>query len=168
MHPPMRPAGLTSSLAVSPSGSLAVCWSGSTRTRAYRPRVACSRSADGRSWSRPVSPFGRVGDQYLPAATFQGTRLWIAGYRSTRHATRVLLASAHEGGGFGSPKTLSARPYGRSALCGPHPPDCTPSQRFIGDYIGAAATPRHVWVDFVLPTAGPSSDNRVYVARLTP
>lgn len=161
------PLGLTSSLAVSPSGSLAACWSGSTRTRAFRPRVACSRSRDGRSWSRPVAPFGRRGDQYLPAATFQGERLWVAAYRSTRHSTHVLLAHARRGG-FARAVVLAARPYGRAALCGPHPPDCTPSQRFVGDYIGAAATRRHVWVDFVLPAGSPASDNRVYVARLTP
>jgi hypothetical protein len=162
------PLGLTSSLAVSPSGSLAVCWSGSTRLRAFRPRMACSRSDNGRSWSRPVAPFGRRGDQYLPAATFQGRRLWVAGYRSTRGSTRVLLARARRDGGFAGAVTLAARPYGRTALCGPHPPDCTPRQRFVGDYIGATATRRHVWVDFVLPTGSAASDNRVYVARLTP
>jgi hypothetical protein len=160
------PLGLTSSLAVSPSGSLAVCWSGSTRPSVFRPRIACSRSRDGRSWSRPVRPFGGFGDQYLPAAAFQGERLWVAGYRSGRQSTRVLLAGAR-GSGYGRPVTLATRPYGRSALCGPHPPDCSPTQRFVGDYIGAAATQSNVWVDFVLPTRGPASDNRAYVARLT-
>lgn len=162
------PLGLTSSLAVSSSGSLAVCWSGSTRLGAYRPRIACSRSRDGQVWSRPVAPFGRRADQYLPAAAFQGERLWIAGYRSTRHSTRVLLAGSDRSGGFDRPVPLAARPYGRAVLCGPHPPDCSPRQRFVGDYMGAAATRRHVWVDFVLPAHGPRSANRVYVARLTP
>jgi hypothetical protein len=159
--------GLTSSLAVSPSGTLAVCWSGSIAAQAYRPRIACSRSRDGRSWSHPFMPFGARGDQYLPAAAFQGGRLWIAGYRSTAHSTRVLLAG---GRGLGLPRlvTLAVRPYGRAALCGPHPPDCEPGQRFVGDYIGAAGAQHHVWVDFVLPAGGPSSANRVYVARVTP
>jgi hypothetical protein len=160
------PLGLTSSLAVSRSGSLAVCWSGSTQPAAYHPQLACSSSRDGRSWSAPVAPFGHRGVQYLPAATFQGDRLWIAGYRSVGHSTRVLVAGSR-GGGFAPPVTLAARPFGRASVCGPHPPDCAPRQTFVGDYIGAAATRRAVWIDFVLPAGVPASGNRVYVARLT-
>lgn len=165
--PGRTPLGLTSSLAVSPTGALAVCWSGSTRPVAYRPQIACSRSRDGVHWSMPATPFGSFGQQYLPAAAFQGNQLWVAGYRSARDSTRVLLAGSRERG-FASPLTLAVRPYGRSALCGPHPPDCGDGQSFVGDYIGAAASWHRVWADFVLPVHGPASANRVYVARLTP
>jgi hypothetical protein len=58
-----------------------------------------------------------------------------------------------------------ARP---AALCGPHPPDCGPRQRFIGDYIGAVATPGKVWVDFVLPAGvNATAPSRVYVTTLS-
>ena len=114
----------------------------------------------------PVAPFGTVGAQYLPAAAFQDERLWIAGYRSTAGNTRVLVSSTDDGRTFATTTTLASRPYGRSSLCGPHPPDCQPRQSFVGDYIGAVAAPGRVWVDFVLPAGPASSANRLFVATL--
>jgi hypothetical protein len=130
--------------------------------------VACSISTGGGTWSPPASPFSGGGSQYLPAVAFQGERLWVAAYRSTAGSTRVLLAGSDDGRTFDKAVVLAARPYGRSPLCGPHPPDCGPRQRFIGDYIGAVAAPGRVWVDFVLPAGvSPTAPGRAYVAALS-
>jgi hypothetical protein len=163
----VTPLGLTSSLAVSPTGRLAVCWAASTKPKAYVPRVACSLSSGDGKWSSPASPFANGGLQYLPAAAFQGERLWVAAYRSTAETTRVLLASSDDGVTFGPPVVLADRPYGRSVVCAPHPPDCGRRQRFVGDYIGAVAAEGRVWVDFVLPAGRATSPNRVFVATLS-
>jgi hypothetical protein len=160
------PVGLVTSLAVSPAGKLAVCWSASILPKAYLPRVGCSLSSGDGKWSQPGSPFAG-GRQYLPAAAFQGERLWVAAYRSSATATRVLLTRSDDGKTFAEPIVLAERPYGRSVVCAPHPPNCTPKQRFVGDYIGAVAAPGKVWVDFVLPAGKGTSPNRVFVATLT-
>jgi hypothetical protein len=160
------PLGLASSLAVSPTGRLAVCWAGSIRAKAYVPRVACSLSDGNRVWSRPVSPLANAGPQYLPAAAFQDERLWVAAYRSTAETTRVLPTRSDDGRSFAQPVVLATRPYGRSVICAPHPPDCGPRQRFVGDYIGAVASSDAVSVAFVLPVGLPASPNRVFVATL--
>src|SRR5262249_10170146 len=156
--------GLVSSLAISSAGRLAVCWAASVRPKAYLPRIACSLSGGDGRWSRPVTPFANHGWQYLPAATFQGERLWVSGYRSTAESTRVLLARSDDGRAFRQPIVLAARRFGRSKICAPHPPDCTARQHFVGDYIGAVAGAGKVWVAFVLPKAGSTSPNRVDVA----
>jgi hypothetical protein len=117
--------------------------------------------------SQPVTPFANRGWQYLPAAAFQGERLWVAGYRSTAETTRVLLARSDDGRTFRQPVVLAARRFGRGKLCAPHPPDCAPKQRFVGDYIGAVAGAGKVWIAFVLPVTGATSPNRVDVATLT-
>jgi hypothetical protein len=160
------PVGLVSSLAVSPSGTLAVCWSGSIRAKRFVPRTACSLSSGG-AWSTPAAPFSNLSSQYLPAATFQGERLWVAAYQSTAKMTHVLLTRSDDGRTFAKPLVLAQRAFGRARICAPHPPDCRAHQSFVGDYIGAIANPNHVWVDFVLPVAGATSPNRVYVATLT-
>jgi hypothetical protein len=157
--------GLATSLAISPAGRLGVCWSASALA-AYRPKVACSTSWGDGTWTRPVFPFTSYGLQYLPAAAFEGERLWVAAYRSVAGTTRVLLAGSTGRGAFAEPVVLARRPYGLRELCGTRPPDCYPSQRFVGDYIGAAASRDTVWVDFVLPQGAPESPNRVYVAKL--
>jgi hypothetical protein len=159
--------GLVSSLAVSAAGRLALCWAASIRPKAYLPRIGCALSSGDGTWSQPATPFPNGGWQYLPAASFQGERLWVAAYRSTAETTRVLLVSSDDGRTFSHPVTLAARRFGRSRLCAPHPPDCGPRQRFIGDYIGAVAAPGKVSVAFVLPAAGVASPNRVFVATLT-
>jgi hypothetical protein len=160
------PVGLVSSLAVSPGGRLAVCWSGSVAKKLYVPRVACSLSDGGGSWSPPAAPFGSGGVQYLPAAAFEDERLWVAGYRSTGETSRVLLASSGDGATFDAPIVLAQRSLGRGAICAPHPPDCRARQRFVGDYIGAVAAPGHVWVAYVLPAGGRTSPNHVYIATV--
>jgi hypothetical protein len=161
------PVGLVSSLAVSDGGRLALCWAASIRPKAYLPRISCALSNGDRKWSQPLTPFPNRGWQYLPAATFEGERLWVAAYRSTAETTRVLVARSDDGRTFARPIVLSARQFGRGRLCAPHPPDCTPRQRFVGDYIGAVAAPGKLWVAFVLPVAGATSPNRVFVATLT-
>jgi hypothetical protein len=166
LPPKTTPLGLVTSLAVSPAGRLAVCWSASTRPKVYLPRIGCALSSDGGSWSSAVTPFAHGGSQYLPAVAFEGERLWVAAYRSTAGTTRVLLTSSDDGRTFADPVVLAQRAYGRSRLCAPHPPDCAPRQRFVGDYIGAIAAPGKVWVDFVLPVAGPTTPKRVFVATL--
>jgi hypothetical protein len=165
--PPGRtPVGLVSSLAVSQSGKLAVCWSGSIRPKRFLPRIACSLSDGGGAWSKPVAPFSNSGSQYLPAATFQGERLWVGAYQSSAKTTRVLLTRSDDGRTFAEPLLLARRGFGRARVCAPHPPDCGAHQSFVGDYIGAVAGPKDVWVDFVLPAHGATSPNRVYVAAL--
>jgi hypothetical protein len=160
------PVGLVSALAVSPTGKLGLCWSQSTAPKAFVGRILCAVSAGHGAWSKSVLPFGAAGRQYLPAVTFQGARLWVAGYRSTAQTTRVLVSGSADGTTFDRPILLAKRQYGRGALCAPHPPDCGAHQRFVGDYIGAAAAPGHVWVDFVLPAAGRTSPNHVYLATI--
>jgi hypothetical protein len=78
----------------------------------------------------------------------------------------VLLARSDDGRTFAAPLLLAQRGFGRARVCAPHPPDCEVHQSFVGDYIGAVAGPKDVWVDFVLPTRGATSPNRVYVATL--
>jgi hypothetical protein len=160
------PVGLVSSLAVSEGGRLALCWAASIRPKAYLSRIACALSRGDRKWSKPLTPFPNRGWQYLPAVTFEGERLWVAAYRSTAETTRVHVAHSDDGRTFGKPVELAARHFGRGRLCAPHPPDCTPRQRFVGDCIGAVAAPGELWVAFVLPVAGATSPNRVFVAML--
>lgn len=146
-----NPVGLVSSLAVSRSGTLAVCRSGSIRPKRFLPRIACSLSSGGGAWSKPTAPFSNVGSQYLPAATFQRERPWVAAYQSTARTTRVLLTRSDDGRTFAKPLVLAQRGFGRARKCAPHPPDCGAHQRFVGDYTGAVAGVRDVCVDFVLP-----------------
>jgi hypothetical protein len=161
------PEGLVTSLAVSASGRLGLCWSASNRRKTYAPQIACSLSDDGATWSRPAMPFAGGGTQYLPAAAFEEERLWVAAYTSAHSGTRVQLAGSNARQGFDAPIVLATRSYGRSRICAPHPPDCKPPrQRLIGDYIGAVAVPGRMWVDFVLPVGGPGSAQRVFVATV--
>lgn len=108
---------------------------------------------------------GNRGRQYLPAAAFQGQRLWVAAYASSATSTR-LVAVRSQGNHFGAPVTVNRWPVPADRICAPHPPDCLEGQTFIGDYIGLVATRRQVVVAYIEPSAAPPQPNRVLVSSL--
>jgi hypothetical protein len=165
---PLRPdaslAGVVASLAVSPRGQLAVCWSQARSPDRNDPRVACTVRARHGGWgpAQAILPGNR---QYLPAAAFQGERLWAGAYVSSATSTR-LVAVRDEGNHFGQPVTVNRWPVPSERICAPHPPDCLQGQTFIGDYIGMAAAGRRVMVAYIQPSAGPSQPNRLLVSSI--
>jgi hypothetical protein len=166
LDPRARRIGIVTSLAVSPRGRLAVCWSQARRGHAYRPRVLCKQTKRSGRWGRKraVLPRSRA-RQYLPAAAFQGERLWVAAYVSIASTTRIVAVPRRKRR-FGRPVTLNRWPVPSDRVCAPHPPACTRHQTFIGDYIGAVATRRRVVVAYIEPVVGAGRHNRVLVSRL--
>jgi hypothetical protein len=156
--------GIQTSLAASPRGRLAVCWSQARSPDRYDPRVACTVTARRGGWgpAREILP-GNGDKQYLTAAVFQGERLWAAAYVSSATSTR-LVAVRGEGHHFGRPVTVNRWPVPGDRICGPAPPDCLQGQTFIGDYIGMVAAGRRIVVAYIQPAAGPSEPNRVLVS----
>jgi hypothetical protein len=136
-------------LTASEGGRLLACWSeGGNRSS----RTTCSRSAGGARWSRPVSVAPRVrGADDLVAVTGQGrNRFWLTFYARTRRATSVLLYRSDDGGRrFRRVRVLARRPYRLSA--------------FVGDYTGLDVEGGRLFAAYVLPRAGPSSRNSIYV-----
>jgi hypothetical protein len=159
--------GIVSSLAVSSSGRLAVCWSQSVSDTTYDPRVLCAATGPAGSWGEPRAILPEAEDrQYLPAAAFQRERLWVASYISDSARTRLVLVASDEGdASFGTPRTVGSWNLGDGDICAPHPPDCGSEQTFIGDYIGLVAAPERVSVAYVAP-ALPQTRNRMLVSSL--
>jgi hypothetical protein len=166
LRPDASLAGVVTSLAVSPRGRLAVCWSQARSPDRNDPRVACTVRARRGGWGPAQEILPGNGDrQYLPAAAFQGERLWTAAYVSSATSTR-LVAVRGEGNHFGQPVTVNRWPVPGGRICAPHPPDCLEGQTFIGDYIGMVAAGRRVVVTYIQPSAGPSELNRLLVSSL--
>jgi hypothetical protein len=159
--------GIVSSLAVSPSGRLAVCWSQSASDTTYDPQVLCAATGPAGGWGEPMAILPENEDrQYLPAAAFQRERLWVASYVSDNARTRLVLVASDEGDAtFGAPRTVGSWNLGDDDICAPHPPDCGSEQTFIGDYIGIVAAPESVSVAYVAPGL-PETRNRMLVSSL--
>jgi hypothetical protein len=157
--------GMVLSLAVSPQGRLGLCWPQSRPGPAFVPRVLCQQTDVQGRWGQ-VEPLlqGDQSRQYLPAATFQGETLWVATYVSDTATTRV-VAAPYSTPGFDVPVALAEWPVPDERICAPHPPDCTEGQTFIGDYIGAVATPSQIVVSAVEPVTD-GGHNKLVVLRL--
>jgi hypothetical protein len=156
------------SLAVSPRGRLALCWSRERRGTAYKPRVLCKQTHRTGRWGpkKRALPRSRA-RQYLPAASFQGERLWVAAYVSNATTTRVVAIPSRRRG-FARPVTLNRWPIPSERVCAPHfGASCTRRQTFIGDYIGAVGARRRVVVAYIQPLVAAGRYNRVLVSRLT-
>ena len=124
-----------------------------------RERIACSRSKNGASWSRPrvvAQPSG-AGDAAQPAlATSPDGRLWLAFYRFDRGSTRVELWSS---------TAATDRWLRRGVLLRRSVPRS--GSDFLGDYEGLAATGDSVIAAFVMPTRAHTFRQVVEVARFT-
>ena len=166
LDPAASRLGIVTSLAVSPTGRLAVCWSQDRPGSGFNPRISCTATDRTGRWGpkQPVLPHNHD-RQYLPGATFQGERLWVALYVSDATRTRMLAIPSQQRS-FGEPVTLNRWPVPSDRICAPHPPDCIEGQQtFIGDYIGAVATQEQVIVAYIEPALDPAA-NRVLVSRL--
>ena len=109
-----------------------------------RERIACSRSTNGATWSRPkvvAQPAG-AGDAAQPAlAASPDGQLWLAFYRFDRTTTSVELWSSTATTDTWQRRTVLMRTrVPRSAYY------------FLGDYEGLAATRDWVTAAFVMPT----------------
>jgi hypothetical protein len=168
LDPDASVLGIVSTLAISPSGRRAVCWSQSVSADGNDQRVRCIASRRAGTWSAPRAfPAGPGARVYLPAAAFQGRRLAVAAYMSTARGTRLVLAEAARAGGrFGSVRALRRWDLPASAICGYTPAECGPDQTNIGDSISAVATRRRLTVAYVAP-ALPQTENRVLVSTVT-
>ena len=62
--------------------------------------------------------------------------------------------------GFDPAVTLAEWPVPSERICAPHPPDWTEGQTFIGDYIGAVATPQQLVVSAIEPVVHGGYNNR--------
>jgi hypothetical protein len=164
LRPEASRLGIMISLAASARGRLAVCWQQARSADRNDPRVACTVTARRGGWGpqQPILP-GNRDRQYLPAAAFQGERLWVAAYVSTATSTR-LVAVRRVGHHFGHPLTVNRWPIPSQRVCAPAPPACVEGQTFIGDYIGLVAAGRRVVVAYIQPSADPSELNRVLVS----
>jgi hypothetical protein len=164
LRPDASLAGVVTSLAISPRGRLAVCWQQARSPDLNDPLVACTVRARHGGWGPAQQILPGNGDrQYLPAAVFQGERLWAAAYVSSATSTR-LVAVRGEGHHFGQPVTVNRWPVPGERICAPHPPDCLAGQTFIGDYIGMVAAGRRVVAAYIQPSASPSKLNRLLVS----
>jgi hypothetical protein len=157
--------GMVLSLAVSARGRLGLCWPQARPGRIYLPQIRCQQTDDSGHWARPelVLP-GVAARQYLPAAVYHGETLWVTSYVSDEDTTRV-LAVPHGRHGFDPAITLTDWPVPSRQICAPHPPDCTDGQTFIGDYIGAVATPDQLVVSAIEPAAR-RGHNKLVILRL--
>ena len=156
--------GMVLSLAVSPSGRLGLCWPQLRPGSTNEPQILCQVTNEHGQWSPPEAALPSADRQYLPAVTFHGETLWLSAYTSNASTTRV-LAVPRDPGGFGPPVTLAEWPVPSDRICAPHPPDCTPGQTFIGDYIGAIATAEQLVVSAIEPVVD-GDHNRTVVLRL--
>lgn len=159
-------SGIVTTLAVSRLGRVGVCWSQARSPDRYDPLVACKITNDDGSWSHADRILPRDGArEYLPAAGFQGERLWVAAYVSDARSTRLVAVGAGRNG-FGRAITVNRWPVPGSRVCGPRVPECLDAATFIGDYIGLVATPRQVVIDYIAPSPNRSQQNRMVISSL--
>ena len=159
-------SGIVTTLAVSRLGRIGICWSQARSPNRYDPLVACKITDHDGSWShaRRIRPRD-ASREYLPAAGFQGERLWVAAYVSDATSTRLVAVGARRHG-FGRPITVNRWPVPGSRICGPRVPECLDTATFIGDYIGLVATPRQVVIDYIAPSPNRSQQNRMVISSL--
>jgi hypothetical protein len=168
LRPDASRQGVVTSLAASPRGRLALCWQQARSPDPYDQRVACKVRAKRGGWGPEQEILsGNHDRQYLPAAAFQGERLWAAAYVSNATSTR-LVAVRRVGRHFGHPVTVNRWPIPNERICGPIPPACPEGGTFIGDYIGMVAARPRIVVAYIQPSAGPSELNRVLVSSFRP
>ncbi len=156
--------GVATTLAVSGSGRLGLCWRHAPlASHPTDGRVACrTTGADGR-WGARHRILPRSGErQYLPAAAFQGERLRVDAYVSGDGSTR-LASVPPTGGRFTAPVTVDEWPVPRTRICAPRPPECSDRQVFIGDSIGLVVTPDRVVAAYVAASPDASTPNQVVV-----
>jgi hypothetical protein len=165
LRPEASRLGVVTSLAVSRRRRLGLCWSQARSPDRYDARISCTVSGPrARRWRDPQQlPPGDGVRQYLPAAAFQGDRLWVAAYASDATSTQLVAAQARRRG-FTRPFTVSSWPIPAGRICAPHPPDCQEGQTFIGDYIGLVAAGRRMVAGYIAPSAGASQTNQVLVS----
>jgi hypothetical protein len=116
-----------------------------------RERIACSRSQNGASWSRPgvvAQPPGAGDAAQAALAASPDGQLWLAFYRFDRRSTSVELWSSTSGVHTWRFRGVLAR---RAVPRG---------TRFLGDYQGLAVTGKWVIAAFVMPTR-PSATRQV-------
>jgi hypothetical protein len=160
--------GIVTTLAVSRLGRIGICWSQARSPNRYDPLVTCKITDHHGSWSHAHRILPRDGSrEYLPAAGFQGERLWIAAYVSDATSTRLVAVGARRNG-FGRAITVNRWPVPGSRVCGPRVPECLDKATFIGDYIGLVATPRQVVIDYIAPSPNRSQQNRMVISSLRP
>jgi hypothetical protein len=159
-------SGIVTTLAVSRTGHMGICWSQARSPNRYDPLVACKISDHDGSWShaRRILP-GDGSREYLPAVGFQGERLWVAAYVSDATSTRLVAVGARRHG-FGRGITVHRWPVPGSRICGPRLPECLDTATFIGDYIGLVATPRRVVIGYIAPSRNRSQQNRMVISSL--
>jgi hypothetical protein len=164
LRPDASRLGIVTSLAVSRRGRLGLCWSQARSPDRYDARVACTVTDKRGVWgpAREILP-DNDDRQYLPAATFQGEKLWAAAYVSSATSTR-LVAVHSKRHRFGDPITVNSWPIPGDRICAPHPPDCQEGQTFIGDYVGLVPTRRRVVAAYIEPSASGPQPNRVLVS----
>ena len=159
-------SGIVTTLAVSRLGRMGICWSQARSPSRYDPLVACKITDHDGSWGHARRILPRDGSrEYLPAAGFQGERLWVAAYVSDATSTRLVAVGARRHG-FGPGITVNRWPVPGSRICGPRVPDCLDTATFIGDYIGLVATPRQVVIDYIAPSRNRSQQNRMVISSL--
>jgi len=159
-------SGIVTTLAVSAGGRLGLCWSQPRSRDRYDPTVECKATNHAGSWgtAHRILP-GKRDREYLPAAAFQGERLWVAAYSSNAASTRLVAVRARRHG-FVRPVTVNRWPIPAARICGPRVPECVASQTFIGDYIGVVATPRRVVVAYIAPSPDATRRNRLVISSL--
>jgi hypothetical protein len=171
LDPTASRRGIVPTLAVSPKGRLGLCWAQSVAADHYDPRVRCVVADRHGDWRGPrrLLPDNRD-RQYLPAATFQGERLWLAAYvASATRTTVVAVAMGKHDEGFRPPMTLQGWVvlFDRACPFNAAPAICDPGF-FVGDYIGAVATRHRLLVAAIQPVADPTVPSRVVVSSLSP
>jgi hypothetical protein len=145
---------------------MGICWSQARSSNRYDPLVTCKITDHDGSWSHARRILPRDGSrEYLPAAGFQGERLWVAAYISDATSTRLVAVGARRHG-FDRAITVHRWPVPGSRICGPRVPECLDTATFIGDYIGLVATPRQVVIDYVAPSRNRSQQNRMVISSL--
>jgi hypothetical protein len=160
-------SGIVTTLAVSRTGRMGICWSQARSPNRYDPLVSCKITDHHGSWSHARRILPRDGSrEYLPAAGFQGERLWVAAYVSDAASTRLVAVGARRHG-FGRSITVHRWPVPGSHICGPRVPECLDTATFIGDYIGLVATPRQVAIDYIAPSRNRSGQNRMVISSLS-
>jgi hypothetical protein len=159
-------SGIVTTLAVSRLGRMGICWSQARSPNRYDPLVTCKITDQDGLWSHARRILPRDGSrEYLPAAGFQGERLWVAAYVSDATSTR-LVAVAAQRHGFDRAITVHRWTVPRSRICGPRVPECLDTATFIGDYIGLVATPRKIVIDYIAPSRNRSHQNRMVISSL--
>jgi hypothetical protein len=161
-------SGIVTTLAVSRTGRMGICWSQARSANRYDPLVACKIADHAGSWSHARRILPRGGSrEYLPAAGFQGERLWVAAYVSDATSTRLVAVGARRHG-FGRAITVHRWPVPGSRICGPRVPECLDTATFIGDYIGLVATSRRIVIDYIAPSRTRSQQNGLVISSLWP